>query len=144
MAIYRDGIQEAYAATHSTFSRVNSDLYVGGFSLGALAGTIDDMKIYNYARTPAQIVQDMNANHPAGNAVSATAYYKFDEGSGSTTHNSGSQGSGLNGSFVGSPTWSNNGRVNRALYFGGSNSTYIAVNSLGSTDPLDIARGYDH
>lgn len=49
--------------------------------LGSFDGLIDDAKIYNYVRTQKQIVQDMNAGHPAGGSpISSAAYYlKFDD-----------------------------------------------------------------
>lgn len=45
-------------------------------------GNIDNVKIYNYARTQKQIIEDMNAGHPmVGTPVTGpVAYYKFDEG----------------------------------------------------------------
>jgi len=42
-------------------------------------GLIDDVRIYNYARTPAQIAYDYNRGKPV-------AYYKFDEGGGGTVY----------------------------------------------------------
>ena len=87
-------------------------------------GQIDDIKIYNYARTPAQIVEDMNAGHPApGSPVgSALAHYKFDEGYGTTANNSGNAGSRLNGTTSG-PSWTNSGKFAKALSFDGVNDT---------------------
>ncbi|OGV91567.1 hypothetical protein A2783_05805 [Microgenomates group bacterium RIFCSPHIGHO2_01_FULL_45_11] len=48
----------------------------------AFTGIIDDAKIYNYVRTPGQIIEDMNAGHPTpGSPIgSAVAEWKFDEG----------------------------------------------------------------
>jgi len=55
----------------------------GAFTSDFYPGIIDDVKIYNYVRTPAQIIEDMNAGHPApGSPIgSAVAYWAFDEGS---------------------------------------------------------------
>jgi len=82
-------------------------------------GTIDDVKIYNYARTQKQIIEDMNGGAPAASTKSILAYYKFDEGSGTTANNSGNGGSALNGTLTGTtiPTWINNGQKNKALNF---------------------------
>ncbi len=51
-------------------------------------GSIDDVRIYNYARTQKQIVEDMNAGHPVGGSPvgSQALYYKFDEGQGSVVY----------------------------------------------------------
>ncbi|QQG44288.1 MAG: DUF2341 domain-containing protein [Candidatus Roizmanbacteria bacterium] len=94
-------------------------------------GTLDDVKIYNYARTSKQIVEDMNAGHPAvGSPVgSALAHWKFDEGYGSTANNSGNGGNTLNGTLgTGSsaPTWTNNGKFGKALSFDGTND-YVSI-----------------
>src|SRR5690606_11929995 len=40
-------------------------------------GSIDEVKIYNYARTPQQIIEDMQAGQPAVN--SPIGHWKFDE-----------------------------------------------------------------
>jgi len=90
-----------------------------------LNGLIDDVKIYNYARTAGQIVEDMNAGHPIGGSPvgSQVAYYKFDEGSGSTANNAGFGGSALNGTFgatTAAPAWNNDGKFGKALQFDGN------------------------
>jgi hypothetical protein len=119
-------------------------------------GNLDDVRIYNYARTPAQIVEDMNAGHPApGSPVgSAVAHWKFDEGYGDTAHNSGSGGSVLNGNLAGSgttcpaassecPAWSNAGKFNKALSFDETApGDYVEVadhNSIDLTDDFTLS-----
>lgn len=96
-------------------------------------GKIDDVRIYNYALTPKQIVSIMNAGHPAvGYPVgSAVGYWKFDEGYGTTAKNSGSGGTALNGipTNMDSPAtygsgWTNNGKFGKALNFDG-NDDYL-------------------
>jgi hypothetical protein len=41
--------------------------------------------MYNYARTPTQVIEDMNGGHPAGGSPigSQVIYWKLDEGYGS-------------------------------------------------------------
>lgn len=108
-------------------------------------GQIDGVKIYNYARTPGQIVQDMNAGHPPpGSPVgSATGYWKFDEGYGTTANNSGNCGSSCNGtlSTFASPAtsdsgWSQSGKFGKALQFDGS-SDVVTVNKDFNFDDAD-------
>ena len=79
-------------------------------------GIFDDVKVYNYERTPAQIIEDMNAGHPApGSPVgSAVAHWKFDEGYGNTANDSGTGG---NNGTVTNATWTNNGKYGKALNF---------------------------
>ncbi len=95
-------------------------------------GQVDDVRIYNYARTQKQIVSDMNAGHPSvGSPLgSAVGYWKFDEGQGTAANNSGNGGSALNGTLSGStkPSWSLSGKFGKALSFGGSNA-YVAMPS---------------
>ena len=65
-------------------------------------GLLDDFKIYNYARSPKQVVEDMNVGHPApGSPVgSPLIYLKFDEGQGGTANNSCNGGSAKNGTMI--------------------------------------------
>lgn len=101
-------------------------------------GVIDDVRIFNYARTAKQIVSDMNAGHPVvGSPVgSAVGYWDFDEGYGTGTagaHNSGNAGSALDGTLSGStvPSWTNSGKFGKALSFNGT-SAYVAMPSDAS------------
>lgn len=101
-------------------------------------GEIDEIKLYNYARTPGQIVEDMNASHPApGSPVgSAVGHWKFDEGYGDTTRNLGNGGSALDGDLNGScpgaatcPTWTNTGKFGKALNFDGGDAVQVPYSS---------------
>ena len=65
-------------------------------------GSLDEMRIWNVARTLAQIQASMNSTVPA-NSAGLAAYYKMDEGTGTTTADY--TGNNNNGSFVGSPVW---------------------------------------
>ena len=69
-------------------------------------GTMDELRIWNVARTQAQIQANMNFT-VANNSTGLAAYYKFDEGTGSTTADATSNGN--NGTFVNNPTWQNLG-----------------------------------
>jgi hypothetical protein len=105
--------------------------YSGG---GFFDGQLDDVKIYNYARTQSQIVQDMNAGHPApgGQIGSALAEWHFDEGYGTTANNSGFGGSSLNGTLGtgnSAPAWSLSGKYGKALSFDGSNDYVYTSNA---------------
>ena len=97
---------------------------------------IDDVRIYNYARTQEQILQDMTGNVSASDLQTtkeATAYYKFDEGNGTTANNLGTGGSALNGTLtnMAAPAtatsgWTDNGKVGKAINFDGSND-YVSI-----------------
>ena len=108
-----------------------------------LNGLADDARIYNYVRTPKQIVEDMNAGHPAvGSPVgSQVGYWKFDEGYGDTAYDSSihNNGGDLAGTCPGAdtcPSWTNNGKFGKALSFDGGD--YV---SLGSADHLEMGTG---
>ena len=124
-------------------------LYIGKHPDGARAlnGIIDDVRIYNYARTPQQIVEDMNAGHPPpGSPIgSPLVHFKFDEGYGTTVNNAGSGGSALNGTLtsMASPAtatsgWSKNGRFDKALNFDGTDD-WIDVPDTDLTNEWTIS-----
>jgi hypothetical protein len=153
MRIYKNGVLEASNTTPGTFARGNYTLYLGSFIDGTsylMNGALDELKIYNYARTPSQVIEDMNAGHPAGGSPigSAIAYWKFNEGADNTCSggtndacNSGSSGSTLDGAGSGfaSPAtstsgWTSAGKFGKALSFDGTND-YI---SASSEDTFDV------
>lgn len=109
--------------------------YSGGGANSYYNGKIDDVKIYNYARSAKQITEDMNGGHPApGSPVgSAVGWWKFDEGADNTCSggvndvcNSGSGGATYDGAETGMAVpasatsgWTNSGKFGKALSFDG-------------------------
>lgn len=92
-------------------------------------GLIDDVRIYDYARTGKQIVEDMNGGHPAvGSPVGSQAlYWRFDEGYGSTVYdwspnsNNGTLSPGTGGSnTTTTQMWDNEGKFGKAGEFDGT------------------------
>jgi hypothetical protein len=129
--LYINGVQSGSTGT-------GTDIYNGVFTapfIGRYAttynynGFTDDVRIYNYARSSKQIVEDMNAGHPApGSPVgSQLMYYKFDEGHDSTINNTIS--SSYAGTAYGSPVWTNAGKFGKALTFDGNTDKVIAASS---------------
>lgn len=116
-----------YLSQESTLNIANSDIVFGNY----FTGVLDDVKIYNYARTPAQIIEDMNGGHPAvGTPVgSAVAHYNLDEGYGTIANNVGNQGSTLNATIYNSTPWSQNGKSGKALSFDGTSNYYAQSNT---------------
>ncbi len=140
--VYVDGNLEASASDTTTgdFNRASNVIIAarGVDYAQKFPGIVDDVKIYNYARTPSQIVQDMNGGHPApGSPVgSAVGKWEFEEGYGDTTHNAGDAGSALDANLGGSqtcpggakcPNWNNDGRFGKALSFIKANETIATV-----------------
>ncbi len=105
-------------------------LFIGSNGTGGyfLKGLLDEVKMYNYVRTPGQIVQDMQAGQLA--ADSPLGYWKFDEGQGTVAHDF----SGLNNtgtlSCVGAdcilPQWQD-GINGTSLYFDGTNASHNSM-----------------
>jgi hypothetical protein len=99
-------------------------LSIGSYCYGTMNffnGAIDEVKIYNYARTAGQIQSDYSAfAGPVGN-------WKFDEGSGSIAHDS--SGNGNDGTVLGA-SWTN-GVSSGALQFDGIDD-YVGVPSSPS------------
>ncbi|MFH1230652.1 MAG: LamG domain-containing protein [Planctomycetota bacterium] len=123
-----------------------SSAFIGQFSNGRwFNGLIDDVRIYNYARTPEQIRQDYNAGFaaklgPSGKDCNTdpascmtkglVGYWGFEEGSGTTIHG----GSDYANNGVASSTWAK-GKVGGALKFDGVDDRA----SISDSDSLDIS-----
>lgn len=122
---YVNGVQAEQVTVANPKTSGTAAIEIGQTGYSAAHMKIDEVKIYNYARNAKQIVSDMNAGHPAGGSPvgSAIGYWKFDEGYGGTTNNSGNGGNGLIGTITGS-TWTNDGKFGKALNF---NNTYVTV-----------------
>jgi len=120
------------------------------------SGSIDDVKIYNYARTQAQILQDMQGEvtsnltaDTAGGIPEPIAHYKFDEQQGQTAANSVANGSSLNGTLgvnssasTDDPTWktSSSCKNNGCLSFDGGDYVIKADdNAMDLTSAVSLS-----
>ena len=111
------------------------------------SGNIDDVRIYNYARTPKQVVEDMNAGHPAGGSpiASQVAYWALDEQQGQTINNSNSSVSltanrgTTSGSESQDPTWllENSCKINGCMDFDATDD----VNTVTNANAIDFDVG---
>lgn len=117
--LYIDGV----LITSTSISGVTGDfanadpLYIGIAEDGTSndwVGQIDNVLIYNYARTPSQIIEDMNAGHPApGSPIgSAVAYWKFDEGYSTTAYDDSVNANNLT---LSTASWTNSGKFGKAF-----------------------------
>ncbi len=112
-------------------------------------GTIDDVRIYNYARTPAQIAYDYNHGAPI-------AHWKADECQGTTIHDSsgnnyhGTLNVGVGGTQVSVGTcdipataWGNgqNGKLNSSINFDGIDDE-VNLNGKGLNNPALYGGSY--
>jgi hypothetical protein len=92
----------------------------------AFDGKIQHVRIYNYARTQKQIMEDMNAGHPAvGSPLgSYVGYWKFDEGYGTTTYDNSINNN--DGTIYGASSTA--GKFGKALSFDGTDDYVDAGN----------------
>lgn len=140
--VYIDGVlkKQSTGLSGTLFdSSQSTTIGAGNASGNYLDGTVDEVKIYNYARSTRQIIDDMNGGSPIGASSSRSmiGHWKFDDGQGTTARNSGILTSTLDGTLtnMASPATSisgwNNGNYGKALAFdaaddkvdAGSNST---------------------
>jgi hypothetical protein len=134
VSFYRDGISAGVDSSLSETTENETYLeMLSGTSGWKFKGALDEMRVYDYIRTPSQIISDMNAGHPTpGSPIgSSVAQWNFDEGIGDTAYNKGYGGSSTNGNLGGTgvvcpssgtnacPTWTPSGKFNGALSFDG-------------------------
>ncbi len=139
LRLYVNGVLVDEQADTTTDTTANTESLQFGNRPGSdtpFAGALDDVKLYDYARSPSQIIEDMNGGHPIGGSPigSQLIYAKMDEQTGTTINNSGSGGSTYNGSSTGI-TWLENTRckVNGCLNFDTTSDTV----SFGTASFID-------
>ncbi len=143
MRLYVNGVLDKENTTGIESSQCNPstrDLWIGRSISwgGTFDGVIDNVRIYNYARTPAQIAWGYNRGGPIG-------WWKFDECQGSTAYDS--SGNGNNGTITpggapntsvgtcssgaGDEMWDNGttGKRNASLDFDGTNDNVVVTDS---------------
>ncbi len=103
----------------------------GSAAFGAMAGNIDEFRIWNYSLTQQQLHVGMHsALH--GSELGLLLYYKFDEGAGSTALNFAvATGSGFNGALHNGAAYGSSSPLSTAGTFS------CASSSLSSSSSLD-------
>lgn len=103
--------------------------------------TLDDFRLYNYARTAKQVVEDMNSGHPVGGSpiASQLGYWNLDEQQGTIANDKAIWANNLTlGATTAAPTWkvagSSSCKINGCQSFdGGDNDDVADNNSLSAT-----------
>lgn len=146
-----------FIQTQNVATRLSNDS--GSFRLsldnsgGPFNGKIDEVRIYNYVRTQAQIFEDMGASPQpslAGDILpDPVAYYSFDEQQGQVTNNAGKGGSAINATLgvnssasTDDPAWRTKAdcKINGCLNFDGGDFASIGGNaSLSPTEAVSIS-----
>ena len=118
MTGYIDGIYGCSDTTLSGDTQSLSNTWNIGArpTLTSVNGIVDDTIIYNYVRSPSQIIEDMNAGPPVGGRAVTSKFidYNFNEMQGQIVHNLGLGDSTYNATLGSSsttgsddPTWTN-------------------------------------
>ncbi len=154
--IYINGVEASYTNAQScggtgrVAETASSNMKLGN-STGSnrtFDGYLDNAKLYNYPRTTGQIIEDMNAGHPApGSPIgSSMGHWRFDEGYGDTAYDSSLQGNTGNlagtsaacptGADDACPTWTNAGKFGKALTFSKTGvDDYVEIPDSASLRP---------
>ncbi|MFD6248855.1 LamG domain-containing protein [Streptomyces roseolus] len=119
---------DSYAHIAATFDGTTAKLYVNGKQAGSAAlpftpvtgvhtlvgkrssggtdsffnGDLDELRIWNRVRSAAELTTDLN-NRLIGNEAGLVAYYRFDEGTGTTAHDQSDHAG--HGTLVGNARW---------------------------------------
>ena len=149
IVLYLNGVEVGRATTILTPSTNTKDLYFGVTNAAEpfsseeyFDGKIDDIRIYNYTRTPAQIAWDYNRGAPI-------AHYKLDECSGSTAYDSGPKSDRSSSRYDGNITIGSTGTQNTtgsctgnttSAWKNGANGKYNASLNFDGTDD-DVSMG---
>lgn len=133
---YFDGVLQTNSASNA-YGSVSQQSSIG-FNTGTnyFNGLLDEVKVYNYARSQKQVVEDLNGGHPApGSPVgSAAIYWNFDEGYGTVANDKGYSHTNGTISFGSGNTvnqvWTNDCKVKRCLnVWGNSGTDFNAVDA---------------
>jgi len=125
-------LSKRYTGKSGTIASTSGESLNIGLLRGSVSymfnGLIDDVRIYNYARTQKQIIFDMLGSKPAY-PDGYVGYWKFDEGKGTTAYDASMHSN--NGTINGAD-WTMNGKIGGALDFV---SDYV---DCGNDESLDI------
>lgn len=135
VSVYSDNSQPA------TLNANTYNLRFGTRSIGTLTyfnGDMDEVRIWNTARTQAEVKANMFNNNLSNGASGLEAYYRMNEGSGTSMGNSCTNTTGINGTLYGGTAWTASPVqfAGNALKFNGS-SNYVELTNrinVGTSD----------
>ena len=131
-ALYKDGVLVDVGTVDDIWTN-DSSVYIMGYpqATRVVVGSIDEVRIYNRALSATEVRYHYNRGGPV-------AYWKFDEGSGTTTYDG--SGNGNTGQMItaaGSPTWVS-GKYGTALSFDGTDDYVETSLNLLTTSAFSI------
>ncbi len=117
VTFYKNGVivgtTQTYGSNNS-FTLKSLVNYDNGTTDFALSGKVDDLRIYDYPRTPSQVLEDMNGGHPVAGSpfTSEVSYWSMDEGQGTTAHDT----NNINGNdlTLSAASWTTTAKTNTA------------------------------
>ena len=118
MSIYMDGnVVQTVTGQTASMSPNNDAFQIGRYGTSSyFQGELDEVRVYNSARTQNQIQTDMH-NYGSISDPNLIAYYDFNEGSGSTLYNRDfAATSATDLTVYGSPLWTDVKLVNTTVY----------------------------
>ena len=138
--LYIDGVLDATNYNYTYQAGTWDAVYLGTQNpLGAnrFNGSLDDVRIYNYVRTPAQIAWDYNRGGPVG-------WWKFDECTGTTAYDASGQGQNGTITIAGTGSQSTAGNcattdTTAARYNGREGKYNSSLNLDGTDDYVNVA-----
>lgn len=138
--LFMNGIQVASLASGYSISAAGTPFRMGTQYGGVeyFNGKLEEMRIWNVARTQADIKANMFNKNLSNNATNLVAYYRFNEGGGTTATNSCTNTSGIDGTLTNGPLYvaSPIQFGTNALEFNGS-SNYVELTNrinIGTSD----------
>ena len=110
ITFYLNGLQ-AYSNSSfpATLTANTQNLWLAGRSgeNQYFAGYLDEVRIWNTARTQSEIRTHLFNQNLSNGSTGLVAYYRMNEGSGSSTASASTNTTGLSGTLVNSPAWVN-------------------------------------
>lgn len=108
VTFFFNGVQQfTNSSAPSTLTANAQEIRIGARILAPqyFNGYIDEIRIWNTARTANELRRYILNKDLSNSASGLVAYYRFNENSGTTTENSCTNTSGINGTLVNSPAW---------------------------------------
>ena len=125
--LYADGVLIGSSAASGNNISITDDSglpAIGRSPWNYFKGGIDDVRVWTVARTGSEIASSINGVSPSSTGL--VAYYKMDEGSGTTTANSSTSVASTVGTLTNGPSW-NAGSSSNLNFTGGTEDTSYEI-----------------
>jgi hypothetical protein len=148
MQLYINGVLEASATGGTNLRNAPPRITMGEIqtNISRFTGSIDEVRIWNTVRTQAQIKANMFNKNLSNSASGLVAYYKMNEGSGTTAANSCTNTSSIDGTLTNGPTWSASPIqfAGNALHFDQADDRVIAPLATTATSNVTMELWVNH